>query len=51
VRIHAGQLLRREVLVDESVVFERILLLHRRAERDLGSVAQDARLSPGDAYR
>jgi hypothetical protein len=50
VRIYAGQLLRREVPVDEPVVLERILLLHRRAERDLVPVAQDARFSPGDAH-
>ena len=34
-RVNAGQLLRREVPVDEPVVFERVLLLHRRAECDL----------------
>ncbi len=50
VRIYAGQLLRREVPVDEPVVLERILLLHRRASRDLVPVAQDARFSPGDAH-
>jgi hypothetical protein len=40
------------VPVDELVAFERILLLHREAERDLipVTVVQDTRLSPGDAY-
>src|SRR6266851_6192972 len=47
--VYAGQLLRREVPVDEPVVFVRLLLLHRRAERDLVPVAQDARFSFGDA--
>ncbi len=50
VRIYAGQLLRREVPVDEPLVLERILLLHRRASRDLVPVAQDIRFSPGDAH-
>jgi hypothetical protein len=47
--VYAGQLLRREVPVDEPVVFLRRLLLHRRAECDLVPVAQDARFSFGDA--
>ena len=47
--VYAGQLLRREVPVDEPVVFVRLLLLHRQAERDLVPVAQDARFSFGDA--
>jgi hypothetical protein len=50
VRIYAGQLLRRKAPVDEPVVLERILWLHRRAERDLVPVAQDPRFSPGDAH-
>ena len=48
-RVDAGELERREVPIDVPIVFLRILLLHRRAERDLVAVAQDARLSPDHA--
>lgn len=48
-RVDAGELERREVPIDVPIVFLRVLLLHRRAERDLVSVAQDARLSPDHA--
>jgi hypothetical protein len=43
--VDAGELVRREVSIDVSIVFERALLLRRRAERDFVPVAQDARLS------
>ena len=48
-RVDAGELERREVPIDVPIVFLRVLLLHRRAERDFVSVAQDARLSPDHA--
>lgn len=48
-RVDAGELERREVPIDVPIVFLRVLLLHRRAERDLVAVAQDARLSPDHA--
>ena len=41
-RVDARQLHRREVPVDETIILERVLLLHRRAESDLISVSQDA---------
>jgi hypothetical protein len=41
----AGELVRREMSIDVSIVFERVLLLHRGAERDFVPVAQDTRLS------
>ena len=44
-RVDAGELERRKVSIDVPIVFLRVLLLHRRAERDLVPVAQDARLS------
>jgi hypothetical protein len=50
VRVDARQLHRREVPVDETIILERILLLHGRAERDLIAISQDARLSFLDAY-
>ena len=48
-RVDAGELERREVPIDVPIVFLHVLLLHRRAERDLVAVAQDARLSPDHA--
>jgi hypothetical protein len=39
-----------EAPVDKPVVLVRILLLHRRAQRDLVSVSQDAKLSSDSAY-
>ena len=39
--VDAGELVRREVSIDVSIVFQRVLLLHRRAERDFIPVAQD----------
>jgi hypothetical protein len=50
VRVDARQLHGREVPVDETIILGRVLLLHRRAERDLIAVSQDARLSFVDAY-
>lgn len=43
--VDAGEFVRSEVSIDVSIVFERILLLHRRAERDFVPVAQDTRMS------
>lgn len=48
-RVDAGELVRREVPIDVPIVFERVWLRHRRAERDLVPVAQDARLSSWNA--
>ena len=42
--VDAGELVRRQVSIDVSIVFERVLLLRRRAERDFVPVAQDTRL-------
>ena len=50
VRVDAGQLERRQVPVDVPVVFHRVLLRHRGAERNLVAVPQDARLSPRHAH-
>jgi hypothetical protein len=41
----AGELVRREVSIDVSIVFKRVWLWRRRAKRDFVPVAQDARLS------
>lgn len=43
--VDAGELVRSEMSVDVPIVFERVLLLHRRTERDFVPVAQDTRLS------
>jgi hypothetical protein len=43
--VDAGELVRREMTIDVSIVFPRVLLLHRRAERDFVPVAQDTRMS------
>ena len=48
VRVDAGELVRREVSINVSIVFLLVLLLHRRAERDFVPVAQDARPSFGN---
>lgn len=45
VRMDAGELVRREVSINVSIVFMLVLLLHRRAERDFIPVAQDTRAS------
>jgi hypothetical protein len=45
VRVYAGELVRREMPIDIPIVFQLVLLLHRRAERDFVPVAQDTRLS------
>lgn len=45
IRVDAGELEWREVPVYVPIVFERVLLRRRRAERDLVPVAQDTRLS------
>ena len=49
-RVDARQFHWGEMPVDIAVVLERNLLLHRRAESDLVSIPQDARLSFDNAY-
>ena len=53
--VDTGELVGREMSVDISIVFQRVLLLNRRAERDFIPVAQNTRLSfknarPVDLY-
>ncbi|SRR6266478_9321394 len=43
--VDAGKLVWREVSINVAIVFERVLLLHRRTECDFVAVAQDTRLS------
>src|SRR6266481_5791479 len=39
--VDSGELVRSEVSIDISIIFERVLLLHRRAERDFVPVAKN----------
>jgi hypothetical protein len=43
--VDAGELVRREMSIDVSIVFEQVLLLHRRAERDFVPITQNTRMS------
>ena len=47
--VDASEFQRHEVSVHVSIVFKSVLLLYRRAERDFVAVAQDTRLSFGNA--